>query len=83
MSDTYVVEVGPKGRVVIPAPLRRDLRLSEGTKLVALAEDGAVMLLPHSEVKARLRRIFADVEGSMASELIKERHAEARAESRR
>jgi len=81
MSDTYVVEVGPKGRIVIPAALRRQLGLEEGNQLTALAEGGAVVLLPRGEVKARLRSMFADVGVSMADELARERRAEAKAES--
>lgn len=81
MSDTYAVEVGPKGRIVIPAVLRRKLGLEEGSQLVAMAEGGAVVLLPREEVKARLRGMLAGVNVSMADELARERRAEARAES--
>jgi AbrB family looped-hinge helix DNA binding protein len=81
MSDTYIVEVGPKGRIVIPAVLRRRLGFEEGSQLVAMEEGGGVVLLPRSEVKARLRGMFAGVDVSMADELARERRAEARAES--
>ena len=33
MSDTAVVSVGPKGRVVIPAGIRRELGIEEGSEL--------------------------------------------------
>jgi AbrB family looped-hinge helix DNA binding protein len=36
MSDTSIVSVGPKGRVVIPAHIRRLLGIGEGSELVAL-----------------------------------------------
>ena len=81
MSDTYAVEVGPKGRIVIPAVLRRELGIEEGSQLVAMAEGGGVVLLPREEVKARLRGMLAGVNVSMADELARERRAEARAES--
>ena len=81
MSDTYAVEVGPKGRIVIPAVLRRKLGIEEGSQLVAMAEGGGVVLLPREEVKARLRGMLAGVNVSMADELARERRAEARAES--
>lgn len=81
MSDTYMVEVGPKGRIVIPAALRRKLGLEEGSQLAAFAEGGALVLLPRGEVKARLRGMLADVKVSMADELARERRAAARAES--
>ena len=81
MSDTSVVTVGPKGRVVIPAGIRRDLGIEEGTELVALVEGEAFVLVPRSAIKSRLRSIFADVRSSMRDELISERRAAAARES--
>jgi AbrB family looped-hinge helix DNA binding protein len=77
MSDTSVVAVGPKGRVVIPAAIRRELGLHQGRELVAMVEEGAVVLMPRDEIKRRLRAMFAHVRTSMADELIAERRAEA------
>ena len=81
VSDTSVVEVGPKGRVVIPAAIRRELGIAQGSELVALVEGGGVLLLPRAEVKRRLRSMFASVEGSLAQELITERRREAESEA--
>jgi AbrB family looped-hinge helix DNA binding protein len=81
MSDTSVVAVGPKGRVVIPAQIRRELHLEEGSELVALVEGGGVLLIPRSAVKQRLRSMFAGVKTSLADELQAERRAEAKRES--
>jgi AbrB family looped-hinge helix DNA binding protein len=81
MRDTPVVSVGPKGRVVIPSRIRRELGIEEGSELVALVEGEAVVLVPRSAIKSRLRSIFADVEVSMRDELLAERRAEARRES--
>jgi AbrB family looped-hinge helix DNA binding protein len=83
MGDTVVVSVGPKGRVVIPAGIRRRLNIDEGSELVALVEGAAVVLVPRSAIKSRLRSMFADVTVSMADELIAERRMEARRESGR
>lgn len=83
MSDTYRVEVGPKGRVVIPAPLRRELGLHEGAELAAFADGGGVVLLPKADVKRRLREMFHGTSSSLAEELMRERRAEAEAESGR
>jgi AbrB family looped-hinge helix DNA binding protein len=82
MSDTNSVIVGPKGRVVIPAPVRHQLGITEGSELVALVDDGGVLLLPQSEVKRRLRGMFAGVMTSMADELVADRTQEARREDR-
>ena len=77
MSDTSVVSVGPKGRVVIPAEIRRELGIEEGSELVALVEGAAVVLVPRAAIKARLRSMFADVASSMRDELIADRRAAA------
>ena len=77
MSDTSVVSVGPKGRVVIPAEIRRELGIQEGSELVAMVEGAAVVLVPRSAVKARLRSIFADVAVSLRDELVADRRAAA------
>ena len=77
MSDTSVVSVGPKGRVVIPADIRRVLGIGEGTELVAIVEGEAVVLVPRSAIKRHLRSIFAGVRSSMTEELLAERRAEA------
>lgn len=77
MSDTSVVAVGRKGRVVIPAGIRRELGIEEGSELVALVEGQAVVLVPRTAIRSRLRSMFADVGVSMSQELIGERRAEA------
>jgi AbrB family looped-hinge helix DNA binding protein len=82
MSDTSLVEVGPKGRVVIPAAIRRQLGIGEGSQLVALVEEGGVMLLPRAEVKRRLRRMFAGAGTSLSAELLRDRRREAEREDR-
>jgi AbrB family looped-hinge helix DNA binding protein len=82
VSDTNVVSVGPKGRIVIPASIRRELSIGEGSSLVAMVEGGGVLLLPRSEVKRRLRGLFARVPVSLSRELIDDRKREAEIEDR-
>ncbi|MEO6579285.1 MAG: AbrB/MazE/SpoVT family DNA-binding domain-containing protein [Candidatus Limnocylindria bacterium] len=81
MGATSVVSVGRKGRVVIPAGIRRELQIEEGTELVAMVEGEAVVLVPRAAIKSRLRSMFADIGVSMRQELIDERRAEAGRES--
>jgi AbrB family looped-hinge helix DNA binding protein len=81
MSDTNIMEVGPKGRVVIPVAIRRQLGLTEGSELVAIVEGDGVLLLPRAAVKRRLRSLFAGASSSLADEHIAERRAAARRES--
>lgn len=75
-----MVDVGPKGRIVIPAALRRELGIGEGSQLVARVEGGGLVLVPKEAIRRRLRDRFAGVQGSMADELIKERGEEAAGE---
>ena len=81
MSDTPVVSVGPKGRVVIPAQIRRQLHLEEGSELVALVEGGGVLLLPRAAVKRQLRGMFSGVKPGLADELMADRRAAAAKEA--
>ncbi len=78
------VHVGPQGRIVIPAGLRKVLEIGPGDVLVARVEDGRVVLEKRENVLARVRRRFDRVprEVSLADELIAERREEARRESK-
>jgi len=81
VSDTSILSIGPKGRIVIPVEIRRQLGLEEGSQLVAVLEGDGVLLLPRSAVKRRLRGLFAAAPTSLARELIAERRAAATEES--
>ena len=76
------VNVGPQGRIVIPARLRRSLAIEQGDTLVARLEKGRIVLEKREEVLARVRRRFEKVprEVSLADELVSERREEARRE---
>jgi AbrB family looped-hinge helix DNA binding protein len=77
------VRVGPQGRLVIPAELRRAMNLEPGDELVARVEDEALVLERREMLVRRLQSLFdhvpADV--SLVDELIAERRAEARREN--
>lgn len=62
---------------MIPADIRRELGIEEGSKLAVLIDDGAVVLLPREAIAKRLHAMFAGIDRSLAEELIAERHAEA------
>lgn len=82
MSEPVLVKVGPKGRVVIPEPLRRELGITEGAVLVARVDEGAVSLVPREAIANRLRAMFADVPHSLAEDLIRDRRQEAALEAK-
>lgn len=77
------VHVGPQGRIVIPAHLRRALGVDRGDTLLARVEDGRMVLEKRETVLARVKRRFEKVPRgvSLADELISERREEARRES--
>lgn len=69
------VRVGPQGRVVIPAEIRRILGLKTGAALIARIENGRLVLEKRENILVRLRSRFAQIpkEVSLADELIAER----------
>jgi AbrB family looped-hinge helix DNA binding protein len=77
------VKVGPKGRVVVPAAIRRELGIEEGTQLLARVEGDGVVLEPRTAAIRRLQALVRQAvpEGvSLVDELIAERREEARKE---
>lgn len=79
------VRLGPQGRVVIPAALRRALGFEPGDTLLARLEDGRLVLEKPETIKRRLKARFAHIGPgtSLADELLAERREEARRESDR
>lgn len=77
------VRVGPQGRIVVPAALRRRLGIEAGDVLVARAEDDRLVLERREAVLARIRQRFAHIppEVSLVDELIAERRREAAREN--
>ena len=80
-SNLTAVKLGKQGRLVVPAPLRRELGLAPGDELVARAENGRLVFERKSAVVERLRARFKDVAGSLSEELGRERRAEAARET--
>jgi len=77
------VNVGPKGRIVIPAHIRYALEIRPGQVLIARAEDGRLVLESREQVLERLQDTFSQVPGdvSLVDEPIAERREEARREA--
>ena len=73
------VRLGPQGRLVIPAYLRRALDLQPGDRLIARQEGDSIVLERREHMVKRLRARFAHVpaDASLVDELIAERQAEA------
>jgi AbrB family looped-hinge helix DNA binding protein len=76
------VQIGPQGRLVVPAIIREALKLQPGDKLIARVEESRLVLEKREHVLARLKARFRNVPKSisLADELINERRAEAHQE---
>jgi AbrB family looped-hinge helix DNA binding protein len=81
MKNGGEVTVGREGRVLIPLEVRRALGIGPGSTLVVRVEGERIVLTPREAIRRRLQELFAEVEGSMADELLAERRDEARRES--
>ena len=79
--QTFTAQMEKSGRILIPAPVRRKLRLNEGTQvIVKFGETGALQLESRlqavARVQGKLRKYI--LEGQLVSEdLIADRRAEA------
>ena len=81
MSQMNLV-VGQNGRVVIPAELRRELKLEQGDVLSASVEAGRLVLQTEAALLEQLFEIVGEPpEGELVSEtLIRERREAAKSE---
>jgi AbrB family looped-hinge helix DNA binding protein len=66
-----------QGRVLLPRPLRKALGLEPGSRLLALVEDGRLVLIPWERAEEELWAELADLKVSLAEELLRERRLEA------
>lgn len=84
-SRSAEVRVGPQGRIVIPAALRRLLGIEPGQTMVARVEGQQLILEPRTAALARLRARVGglDTDADLVDELIEERRREARRDTER
>ncbi len=82
--EQYTLNLGARGCLVLPAPLRERLNLKEGDRLVVTVQaDNSLCLISLREQVSKLQGVFKDIAPgvSLADELIAERREEARRES--
>ena len=77
------IHLGQQGRLVIPASLRRSLKLKTGDKLIAREEEGSIVLEKQSTIEQRLKNRFTKISKhrSLADELIVERREAGKKEA--
>ena len=78
--STYTTQLERSGRILIPASVRRQLGLSEGSRvLVKVEESGALRLTSRSQALAKVRkeiRKYIPAGEDLAQELIQDRASE-------
>ena len=78
-----LVKLSREGRVLIPAEVRAELGLGEGTCLNLAVEDGEIRLFDRAHALRRARTIarkYRKPGQSVVEELLRERRAEAKRE---
>lgn len=70
--------MGDRGRLVVPADVRKRRGLSEGTPLILLDTAEGIVLLTRQQLQARVRRDLAGLD--LVSDLLTERRGQAAAE---
>jgi AbrB family looped-hinge helix DNA binding protein len=74
MSGTFDVVMGDRGRLVVPAELRRDVGWTEGRRLHFIQTDAGVVVMTRDQLKDFVRR---DLQGlNLVEELLAERRAD-------
>ena len=85
-ADAFSVQLGDRGRLVLPAEIRRRLNLREGDELVvSLQPDGSLRLTSQRQIVRETRGLYRARAGrrSLADELIADRRAEVKRETSR
>ncbi len=80
-QDRHTLQLGNRGRIVLPAEVRHRLDRKQGDRLILTVEtDGTLLLQSTRALAHRPQGMFADLAPGvdLANELIAERRAEAR-----
>jgi AbrB family looped-hinge helix DNA binding protein len=84
--DTFTVEVDASGRVLLPAKIRKQLKLQRGSKLVGHVNQEKLVLQTRTQALRDAQAYFSQFRKPgvlWSEELIKERRKEARRELKR
>ena len=84
-SSVISVRLGDRGRLVLPAVVRRQLQLQAGERLLLMVDSGSVRIVPARLQVRETRGIYRHLapKRSLAEELIAERRAEATRERKK
>ena len=79
MSGTHNVVMGDRGRVVVPALLRKRAGMAAGDPLVFVESEQGLLLLTREQLRARVKQDFRGL--NLVEELLAERRVEAEYEA--
>ncbi|MGH8248165.1 MAG: AbrB/MazE/SpoVT family DNA-binding domain-containing protein [Gammaproteobacteria bacterium] len=82
--ETHGLQLGNRGRLVLPAKVRRRLKLRQGDRMVLIVHsDGSLRLASLRDQVKKVQGMFSHLNagGSLVDELIRERREEARREN--
>jgi len=72
----HTITVTQKGQIVIPAAIRRKLRIKKGTRLLVKEEENGIFMFPAESPYISSMRGALKSEGSITEFLLKERAEE-------
>ena len=78
-TQSYTVRIGERGRLVLPADLRRRAGFEDGQELVLRYSDGVIQLATREQLARAGRGMFSHAGGDrdLVGELLSERRREA------
>ena len=80
MRGTSIIEVGDRGRMVIPAKTRSRMGWSQGTQIVMVESERGLVLMSRDRLKEHVQADYTGVD--LVSLLMRERRAAAAHEDR-
>jgi len=78
VNGTFLVTMGDRGRLVIPAELRVKAGLAQGTPVVLIDTPGGVVLVSREQLKSLVRADLAGLD--LVGELLADRRRQAAVE---
>jgi AbrB family looped-hinge helix DNA binding protein len=81
--EVFTVKIDNSGRILLPAKVRKQLKLGEGSELIATLDKQQLVLNTRTEALRRAQEFFSKLRPSgtlWSEELIQERREEARRE---
>lgn len=84
-ARAFALRLGDRGRLVLPAVVRRQLNLRAGERLLLMVDAGVIRLVAARQQVHETRGIYRHLapKRSLATELLRERRAEAARERRK